>query len=151
MTVLDSIRLQNFRGFEDHVVPLRSTTIIVGANNAGKSTLVEALRLVALITDRFRRGTGRFVPPPNWLIHPAAFDGLAPAVRGMPSDGFEPSVFHRYASPPAVLTATFSSGASVVVFVGPDAQVHGVARRPDGAPITRATAAHKLGLEPVAV
>lgn len=151
MTVLDSIRLQNFRGFEDHVVPLRETTIIVGTNNAGKSTLVEALRLVALVTDRFRRGTGRFVAPPEWLNHPGAFDGLAPTVRGMPSEGFEPSLFHRYGSPPAVLTGTFSSGACVMVFVGPDAQVHGVARRPDGAPVTRATAAHNLDFEPLAV
>jgi energy-coupling factor transporter ATP-binding protein EcfA2 len=151
MTVIESIRLENFRGFEDHLAPLCDTTIVVGANNAGKSTIVEALRLVALVTDRFRRGTGRFVAPPTWLSHQAAFDGISPSVRGMPSDGFEATIFHRYGAPPAVLTATFASGASVTVFVGPDAQVHGVARRPDGAPVTRATAAYQLGLEPVAV
>lgn len=151
MTLLESIRLQNFRGFEDHLAPLCETTIVVGANNAGKSTIVEALRLVALVTDRFRRGTGRFVASPNWLNHSAAFDGLSPSVRGMPSDGFEATIFHRYGPPPAILTATFESGASVMVFVGPEAQIHGVARRPDGAPVTRATAAHQLGLEPVAV
>lgn len=132
-------------------MPLSDTTVLVGANNAGKSTVVEAVRLVALLTDRFRRGTGRFVSAPGWLDHPAAFDGLAPAVLGMTPEGFEASIFHQYGPPPAVITATFASGASVIAFVGPNAQVHGVAHRPDGAPITRASAAPQLGLTPVAV
>jgi AAA domain, putative AbiEii toxin, Type IV TA system/AAA ATPase domain len=149
--VIKGLLLENFRGFEHHEVPFRDVTIMVGGNNAGKSTIVEALRLVALITDRFRRGATRFVEPPNWLNHPAAFEGIAPAVRGMPSDGFDSTVFHRYGPPPAALTATFSSGASVTVFVGPEAQVHGVARRPGGAPVTRASVGSKLGLDPIAV
>jgi hypothetical protein len=149
--VIDTLVLENFRGFEHHEVPFRDVTIVVGGNNAGKSTLVEALRLVALVADRFHRGAGRFVGSPSWLSHPEAFDGIAPAVRGMPADGFEATVFHRYGPPPAVLTATFSSGASITVFVGPDAQVHGVARRADGAPVTRASAGPRLGLDPIAV
>lgn len=143
--------LENFRGFERHEVPFRDLTIMVGGNNAGKSTVVEALRLVALVTERFRRSRGRFLQPPEWLSHPEAFDGIAPAVRGMPADGFESTVFHRYGPPPAVLTCTFSSGASVTVFVGPDAQVHGVARRPDHAPVTRASAGSGLDLDLIAV
>ena len=55
------VRLRNFRGFDDHVVPLRDLTIIVGENNAGKSTIVEALRLAALAVNRFRRGGSQFV------------------------------------------------------------------------------------------
>jgi hypothetical protein len=149
--MIEKLVLENFRGFERHEVPLRDVTIMVGGNNAGKSTIVEALRLVALVTQRFRQGTGRFVQPPEWLRHPEAFDGIAPAVRGMPTDGFESTVFHRYGPAPAVLTATFSSGASVAVFVGPDAQVHGVARRPDGAPPTRASTGTSLGLDEIAV
>ena len=149
--MLESVKLQNFRGFEDSVVPLRETTVIVGGNNAGKSTLVEALRLVALVTARFLRGTGRFVAPPSWLDHPAAFDGLAPALRGAPSDGAEQNLFFRYGNPPAVLTATFATGATVIVFVGPESQIHGVARRPDGSPISRATSVQSVGLSPIAV
>jgi energy-coupling factor transporter ATP-binding protein EcfA2 len=149
--MLESLQIENFRGFEDSRVPLRETTIVVGGNNAGKSTLVEALRLVALVTSRFLRGTGRFVPPPSWLDHPAAFEGLSPALRGAPSDGAERNLFFRYGYPPAVLTARFATGATVLVFVGPESQLHGVARRPDGSPITRATSVHSLGLAPIAV
>ncbi|HEY0715856.1 MAG TPA: AAA family ATPase, partial [Polyangia bacterium] len=105
----------------------------------------------ALVVDRLRRGTGRFVEVPEWLDHDDAFEGIAPAVRGMPSDGLESTVFHRYGPPPAVLTATFSSGATVKVFVGPDARIHSVARHADGSPITRASAGARLGLDAIAV
>jgi AAA domain, putative AbiEii toxin, Type IV TA system/AAA ATPase domain len=149
--VIETLRLQNFRGFDDHVVPLRDVTIMVGANNAGKSTVVEAIRLVALVTERFRRSGGRFVGAPEWLSHPLAYDGLSPVIRGMPADGIEHSVFHRYGAPPSVITATFESGATVMVFVGPEAQVHGVARRSDGSPVSRASTVRGLGLDPVAV
>ena len=80
--MLERLRLRNFRGFDDHVVPLRETTIIVGQNNAGKSTIVEALRLVALVVSRLRRGGSQFVGVPDWLNHPEAHRGIQPALRG---------------------------------------------------------------------
>jgi hypothetical protein len=149
--MLDALVLENFRGFEHHEVPLRPVTVMVGGNNAGKSSIVEALRIVALVTERFRQGTARFVDVPEWLDHPDAFEGIAPSVRGMPADGFESTVFHRYGPPPAVLTATFSGGGTIKVFIGPDAKVHGVARQPNGTPVTRASAVAQLGLDPIAV
>jgi hypothetical protein len=149
--MLEVLTLENFRGFDRHELPLRDVTVMVGGNNAGKSTIVEALRLVALVSERFRRGGGPFVGVPDWLSHADAFDGVAPAVRGMPADGFEFTVFHRYEPPPAILTAEFSSGATVKVFVGPDAQVHGVARKADGTPISRASSGTRLGLDSIAV
>jgi AAA15 family ATPase/GTPase len=42
--VLKNLRLTDFRGFADHFVPLRDFTVIVGQNNMGKPTIVEALR-----------------------------------------------------------------------------------------------------------
>jgi AAA15 family ATPase/GTPase len=47
---LIELRLQNFRGFQDHRLPFRQTTVVVGQNNAGKSTIVEAPRLLAVAT-----------------------------------------------------------------------------------------------------
>src|SRR5262249_28311162 len=115
--VLERLRLQNFRGFDDHVVPLRGLTIIVGANNAGKSSIVEALLLVVLVVTRFIRGTGAFAAIPEWLEHPDAYRGAQPALRGQGFEGHGPSTFHRYGDPPAMITAYFASGASVVVFI----------------------------------
>jgi hypothetical protein len=148
--MIERLRLQNFRGFEDHEIPLAETTVMVGANNAGKSTVVEALRLVALVTARLHRAKRRMIEAPEWLDHPEAFAGVRLPVSRMTPAGFEPSIFHQYQSPPAVITATFQGGATVTVFVGPEAQVHGVARLADGSEVSRATRVD-FGPSPVAV
>jgi predicted ATPase len=147
--VLDSLRLRNFRGFDDHLVPLRELTIIVGENNAGKSTIVEALRLVALVVNRFRRGGSQFVGVPDWLNHPDAHRGIQPVRRGRGFEGHGRSTFHAYNPPPAIITANFSGGASAVVFVGPDGDLHGVARDPHGTALGTGAAARNLSLTPI--
>jgi hypothetical protein len=150
--VIEQLRLENFRGFERHDLPLRATSVLVGANNAGKSTAVEALRLIALVAERFRRPGARFSSPPEWLDdHPMSGEGVAPAIRGITAEGFEPSIFHQYNEPPASISAEFSTGASIVVFIGPEAQVHAIAMRSDGSFVNRATPVSGLGFEAIAV
>jgi AAA15 family ATPase/GTPase len=75
--VLQSIELHNFRRFESHVVRFRPTTIIVGAN-AGKSTIVEAIRLVPVVANRHR--SLNFGPPPEWVNDPTAGVGVSPSL-----------------------------------------------------------------------
>jgi hypothetical protein len=130
--MLERLRLQNFRGFVDHEVPLKETTVVVGANNAGKSTIVEAFRLISVICDRMATDGVRFIDSPAWLSGECAIAGVSPAVLGMPSEGMEQALFHAYGAPPAVLTATFTSGARVAICVGPEAAIHGVAWNADG-------------------
>ncbi len=45
--MLSSIRLQNWRGHEDTLVPLSPFTILVGGNGVGKSSILEALAELA--------------------------------------------------------------------------------------------------------
>jgi len=150
--MLERLHLDNFRGFEDHTVPLRELTIVVGANNAGKSTIVEALRLIALVVRRFRRGTGAFTEMPGWLDHPDAFRGIQPAVAGRSGfEGHGPSTFHQYGDPPAVLRAEFATGVSVIVFIGPDGEIHGVARDSDGHAVGTSAAARALDLTAIQI
>jgi AAA ATPase domain len=66
--MLESLHLENFRGFANHRVPLKETSVLVRANNAGKSPIVAALRRVAIVTDRLRNPRARFVERPNWNI-----------------------------------------------------------------------------------
>jgi hypothetical protein len=54
--------MQNFRCFDDHTVLFEPNVVAVGKNNAGKSSLIEALRLVAAVVNR--RGA-QFVPTPR--------------------------------------------------------------------------------------
>jgi AAA ATPase domain/AAA domain, putative AbiEii toxin, Type IV TA system len=114
--MLTKIRLENFRCFRDHTVPFRNRTIVVGKNNAGKSTIVEGLRLIWLALDKYR--AIHYVAPPRWLQLHKSVRGIIPSLDNQ-AFNFE-KVFHQYNDPPAQVTASFSNGATVCVYVGPD-------------------------------
>ncbi|WP_129794120.1 AAA family ATPase [Sphingosinicella sp. CPCC 101087] len=44
--MLNSIRLRNFKSFDDVVVPMKPLTVILGPNGAGKSSMIQALALL---------------------------------------------------------------------------------------------------------
>ena len=122
--MLSEIRLQNFRCFEDHTVPLRPCTIVVGKNNAGKSTLVDALRLVSIASSRYL-ALGIHNPPKWGFGHiPLREVGVAPSIDGMEFN--TENLFHRYGTPPAIITATFGSGSSLKIYIGPVGALHAV-------------------------
>src|SRR5437879_13475589 len=73
--MIEELRLENFRGFDDHRLPLTDLTLLVGRNNAGKSTIVEAMRLLAAVTSRTRGRAVRFVRQPGWVEDPRAWWG----------------------------------------------------------------------------
>ena len=43
---LKDLTIMNFRGIRSLVLPLDGLTVLIGENNAGKSTILEAIRLV---------------------------------------------------------------------------------------------------------
>src|SRR5438046_1131868 len=116
--MLIGLDLRNFRGFEDHHIPLRDLTIIVGRNNAGKSTIVEALRLVAIITSRYENL--HFYDPPEWSALPRIMRGVSPSLSLTEFD-FS-TAFHRYSEPPAEIIAKFDNNASIHVYIGDKSQ-----------------------------
>jgi hypothetical protein len=112
--MLEQIRLQNFRGFKDHTITLRPMTLAVGKNNAGKSSFVEALRLLSLVTTRLR-GLA-FREAPSWGGIPRREVGVRPSLVG--TDINFDTLFHRYGDGPAQIEARFSAGASLKIYVG---------------------------------
>ena len=65
--MIDSVNLNNFRGFKDITVPLSQVTMLTGINGAGKTTVLEALyclfsetRLDVSYLARYYRTTGIF-------------------------------------------------------------------------------------------
>ena len=130
--MITKIRLENFRCFQDHTVPLRPLTVIVGQNNAGKSSLVDALRLIALVAARYRRLHLRSVP--KWLDLGKSHKGVVPSVEGI--DVTFDTVFHRYGDPPAVVTATFASRESIRLYIGPQGNVFAILLDREGRPAT---------------
>jgi len=73
--MLKKLIFKNYRCFEDSEISLRNIAILVGNNNAGKSTVIEALRIIAYITQRFR--TANYVSPPASLGLPAINKGIS--------------------------------------------------------------------------
>lgn len=123
--MLESIRFENYRCFADHELPINHETIIVGRNNAGKSTIVEGLRLVAIITERYKNLVFRQVP--TWIDLPKAHKGVGVSLSGL-NMSWE-NIFHRYQDPPGKILATFSNGYKMTVHIGPNKQTHTVIQK----------------------
>jgi hypothetical protein len=116
--MLEKLVLKNFRGFSNHSVPLGPTTLVVGRNNAGKSTIVEALRLLSLVVNRAPFLT--YVETPGWLDLPVGHRGVIPSLKGI---DFElQTVCHRLNDPPAIIAGHFENGARVSVYLNPNQQ-----------------------------
>lgn len=146
--MLTEIRLQNFRCFEDHLIPLRRCTVVVGKNNAGKSTLVDALRIVSIATSRLR--TMAFRKPPEWLSDlPIREIGVGPSLAGIEFNS--ENLFHRYGEPPAIVTATFDSSASLKIYVGEGGAVHAVLFDANGVVVSSRPRVDALGVAGVEI
>jgi len=125
--MLQRLRIENYRCFQDHEIHFGAFTIAVGRNNAGKTTVSEALRLVSLVTGRYR-GL-QFRRPPRWLDIPASQVGVSPSLKGL--DINYKSLFHRYEDPPATVTAYFDE-VTITVHIGGQDKIHAVIGRPSG-------------------
>lgn len=49
---LTDIKIKNFRGVRSLHLPLDSLTVLIGENNTGKSTVLEAIRLALAFQGR---------------------------------------------------------------------------------------------------
>lgn len=130
MPCLTALKLDNFRCFSGHKIELQQKTLLVGKNNAGKSTCVEALRLVSVVTERL--GSLHIHSPPNWTGLPLRAKGVAPSLESI--DIHANSLFNNYGDPPAVVLAQFDHGARLDVHIGPDLEIHAVVYDQDGDP-----------------
>ncbi len=82
--MLTKLVLTNFRGFQQHEVPFKDLTILVGRNNAGKSSLVEALR-ISSVAAKALLSSRSFLDCPRWASSTEAAKGVSPdASRLMP-------------------------------------------------------------------
>ena len=46
--MIKQISITNFRCYEQSTITFNGTSILVGRNNAGKSTMIEALKIISL-------------------------------------------------------------------------------------------------------
>jgi hypothetical protein len=120
--MINELKLENFRCYLDHTVSFKRTTIVIGRNNAGKSTLVEALRLVAIVASRYKSIPYHY--PDELSYIPRREVGASPSLKGLEFN-FQ-SVFHRYGDPPAIITAMFDNDTSIKIYVAGEEKIHAV-------------------------
>jgi energy-coupling factor transporter ATP-binding protein EcfA2 len=143
--MLTKIHIKNYRCYDEHEIDFRRVTVIVGKNNAGKSTLVESLRLVALALSRFP--VVNYHPAPPWTDLPIRARGISPSLKafGLNTE----NLFHNYGDPPGVITASFSEGISVRIFIGENADIFCLLLDQNGESITTKGAAIQLTIPQV--
>jgi hypothetical protein len=117
--MLQKITIENYRCFNDHQVEFKDLSIIVGKNNAGKSTIIEALRLVSLALARFR--TGQYRDHPKWLDLPKIARGIIPSLDNLEFN--TENIFHHYGDPPSKIIAHFTNQNRVTVYIGDKSQI----------------------------
>lgn len=120
--MIKKLKIENYRGYSKHEIEFRDLSIVVGKNNAGKTTLIEALRLVSLVTKRYKTAPFRYVPP--WLKIPRINTGVSPSLARI--DFSYKNIFHSYGDPPAIITAEFNNKTKIVIYFAGEKQFHAV-------------------------
>lgn len=116
--MLRKLVIKNFRCYENSTITFNGTSILVGKNNAGKSTMIEALKIISSVTRKYR--TARFIDSPEWVPNVDAC-GVSPNVENMNIS--DRGIFNMYGNPPAIIEAMFSNGTTIKVFVGEELSI----------------------------
>lgn len=111
--MIKQISITNFRCYEQSTITFNGTSILVGRNNAGKLTMIEALKIISSVTRKYK--TLRFIAPPEWVDNEESY-GVSPSVENMNIS--DRGIFHMYGNPPAIIEAIFSNGTSIKAYVG---------------------------------
>ena len=111
--MIKQISITNFRCYEQSTITFNGTSILVGRNNAGKSTMIEALKIISSVTRKYK--TLRFIASPEWVDNEESY-GVSPSVENMKIS--DRGIFHMYGNPPAIIEAIFSNGTSIKAYVG---------------------------------
>jgi predicted ATPase len=144
--MLKELTIYNFRCYEKSTIFFNGTSILVGKNNAGKSTLIEALKIISSVTRKYR--ALRYVSPPYWVPDDGSF-GVCPNVDNMNIS--DHGIFNMYGDPPAIIEALFTNGTSIKAYVGEGLDVFAVIYDKDGYSIDSIREAKTLDLPVIEV
>jgi energy-coupling factor transporter ATP-binding protein EcfA2 len=117
--MITELRLNNFRCFQDSTIAFKDLSIVVGKNNAGKSTLIEALRIVSIVTNRATHIN--YVKQPSWTKLGEDIYGIRPSIENL--DISKRNIFHLYGDPPAQIIAYFENKCRIEIFIGIEAEI----------------------------
>ena len=144
--MIKKLVIKNFRCFENTIVILEDTSILVGKNNAGKSTMIEALKIIATVVRKYKKLP--FVMAPDWVPNDGD-NGVSPSMdnQGISDKG----LFYFYGNPPALIEAQFSNGCAIKAFVGGELSIFAMIIKSDGTPARNAKEAKQIEFPPLEV
>lgn len=145
--MITELNLQNFRCFNDHTITFKPISVVIGRNNAGKSTLVEALRLVSIVVSRYQ--SLAYCNVPDWAEIPRREIGVSPSLKGMEFN-FS-TVFHRYSDPPSIISARFNNDSAIRIYLGGEDRIHAVVFDQEGKIVKTRIEANKLRIPSVEI
>ncbi len=126
--MINSIKIENFRGFKNQNIEFRNLNIAIGKNNAGKTTLIEALRIISLITRKYK--TANFKQCPSWLDIPKRHFGIKPSLKDI--DLSFDNITYAYSDEPAKIIIMFENNCKIVLHFKNKDQFHAVLFFEDG-------------------
>jgi AAA15 family ATPase/GTPase len=145
--MIKELQLINFKCYSQHRVPFKSNTIIVGENNAGKSTIIEALRIISIIASKYKHIN--YNKPPDWLDVPVGHKGIIPSLKEY--DFHFEYVSYYYNDNTAQIKAIFTTGESIEVYVGGEDKIFAVIRDKNNSVIKNKSEASAINLPAVLI
>ena len=126
--MIKQIDVKNYKCYENHKIVFSGNTIMVGKNNAGKSTLIEILRILCIIVQRYK--TLPYKNPPDWLEISRRNLGVSPSLKNI--DISLENLFFRYSDPPAHIKVLFISGEKIEIYVGEEGKIYAILFQKNG-------------------
>lgn len=118
---IQSVTLTNFRGFRHHTAAFADLSVFVGLNNAGKSTLIDAMRLLAVAAQKSL--TAKFVQAPAWLRHKERGVGFSTTFNTVDFE-FSNLGYNNERDEITQLVAKFRNRATLTIWLDPDSQAN---------------------------
>lgn len=145
--MIRQLKIENYRCFERTIVDFQNTSIIVGKNNAGKSTLIEILRIISVVANRCNNLNYKISP--DWIDLQPMYVGVSPSLTTL--DISTKNLFYMYSEPPAKITVTFSNKVRFEIYLGVDAEIFAVIFNQNNVIVKSKNEANKLNLRTINV
>jgi energy-coupling factor transporter ATP-binding protein EcfA2 len=109
--MISRLRLVRYKGFKEFTLNLKGSAILVGPNNAGKTTIISALRLCAYLIRQARSRQ------PEHSVHDSVRDrSVVGYVLSLPAEQFvQENVHYEFREEEARVELRFKDGASLYV------------------------------------
>lgn len=143
--MLKKIHLSYYRCFKDASLTFKELAIIVGCNNAGKSTLIEALRMIAFAVRKCTKTT--YITAPSRLKLPVVIKGFRIATEQLRID-LKSVIYQFQENKLATIEVTFDSQVKIKIYID-NSIAFATVYDPNGNNIKTRNAAKQLELDQV--